>query len=55
MLGRSGLDAEKASENYPVPTVADGLEGVKVWRVSRVSRFASNLIALKDAYSFSRS
>jgi regulator of chromosome condensation len=30
MLGRSGLDVGKASENYPVPHEVDGLADCKV-------------------------
>ena len=37
MLGRSGLDVAKASENYPDPSAVDGLEGLKV-RTSPIPR-----------------
>ena len=32
MLGRAGMDVTRASENYPVPTAVEGLEGVQVGR-----------------------
>ena len=32
MLGRAGMDVARASENYPVPTAVEGLEGVQVGR-----------------------
>ena len=32
MLGRAGMDVNRASENYPVPTAVEGLEGVQVGR-----------------------